>query len=515
MTIIEKIHENASKNPSRLAYVTEVFDENGNSKRFELTWKQLDDYSDKLAYRIEKECNSKKPVIVYGHKDPYMLVCFLACVKSGRAYCPIDISVPDIRVNSIIDSVQPDLILAVESYNYSNYKILEKTTILEWIESENNVIDKAHYVKENDVFYIIFTSGSTGSPKGVQITRDCLDNFIKWALTLGKPYRENQVYTFINQAPFSFDLSVMDVYLSLYLGGRIWALQKTVQSKLDYLFTTLKHSNANVWVSTPSFADVCLVDSKFNMSLLPELSNFLFCGETLTNKTAENLIERFPCSEVVNTYGPTESTCAITGLTITKEVLEKYNPLPVGYEKPGTFITIEDEEKKLLSEGEEGEILITGDSVSVGYFQRPELNEKAFEKRVVNGKEYRAYHTGDKGYKKDNLLFYCGRLDFQVKLHGYRIEIEDVESNLMKVENVNKVAVVPVYKESKVNSLTTFVVYLNRPDNVSDFDLGLKIKSDMKKFVPDYMIPKKIKFIDSLPMTNNGKVDRKSLKELI
>ena len=307
----------------------------------------------------------------------------------------------------------------------------------------------------------------------------------------------------------------MDVYLSLYSGGTIWALNKNIQNDTKLLLSSLKRSKANVWVSTPSFADVCLAEKSFSQELLDDMQCFLFCGETLTNKTAESLIERFPRAKIFNTYGPTESTCAVTGVNVDTELCKTYNPLPVGYVKEGTFISIENEEHLKLNDGDEGEIVITGDSVSPGYFKRDDLNPKSFEKRKVNGTEYRAYHTGDKGYKKNGLLFYSGRLDFQVKLHGYRIEIEDVESNIMKVNGVVKAAVVPVIRNDKVTSLTAFVIYKDFENGENNFNLAQSIRSQMKAYVPDYMIPKKIKFITKMPVTNNGKVDRKSLKEML
>jgi D-alanine--poly(phosphoribitol) ligase subunit 1 len=248
----------------------------------------------------------------------------------------------------------------------------------------------------------------------------------------------------------------------------------------------------------------------FNEEILPNLKEFLFCGEVLTNVTVSKLHERFPQSVVVNTYGPTESTCAITDVTVTKNINKKIMPLPVGKAKKGTWINIIDENGNILGDGEKGEIIIIGDSVSVGYFNNKELTDKKFGITSINNHEYRFYRTGDEGYLKKKMLYYCGRIDLQIKLHGYRIEIEDIENNLMKVKDVVQVAVVPKYKDGKVNSLVAFVVY--NSENC-DFETGMKIKNELKKFVPEYMVPKKIVFMDSLPRTNNGKIDRKKLGE--
>lgn len=481
----------------------------GENSSSSLSWRELFEYSDKLASYIDRKCKTRTPIIVYGHKDPYMIVCFLACVKSGRAYCPIDISVPLNRVEAIVNEVNPELILTTEQLDIGNIYIISKDEMISCIQEENAAIGKEKWVTADDVFYVIFTSGSTGTPKGVQITRDCLDNFVHWAISLGHGLRDTKHYTFLNQAPFSFDLSVMDLYMSLYSGGTLWALSKSVQNDMKLLLQSFEESGANVWVSTPSFADVCLSDKKFTEEILPGLDMFLFCGETLTNRTAERLRTAFPKAEIVNTYGPTESTVAVTEVLVTSEISAKYNPLPVGLPKEGTWVFILDEAGNILPDGEKGEIVIVGDSVSIGYWNKPDLTKKVFGVYEIDNRSYRLYHTGDKGYKKDGYLFYCGRIDFQIKLHGYRIEIEDIESNIMKLQSVSKVVVMPVYKEEQVKSLTAYVVLKYAIED--SFAEAQKIRADLKEFLPDYMIPKKIVFKDSLPMTNNGKVDRKAL----
>lgn len=441
-----------------------------------------------------------------------MIVCFLACVKAGRAYCPIDTSVPLSRVEMILEEVEPEIILSTELLSIAFEKVLSREEILNLIKNQKDVIDIRHYVSSDEVFYIIFTSGSTGKPKGVQITRECLDHFIRWGITLGG-LAEGSNYVFLNQAPFSFDLSVMDLYLCLYLGGTLWALTKEVQQDMRLLFPNLGRSLANVWVSTPSFADVCLSDKKFSDKLLSNLTTFLFCGETLTNKTVERLFERFPEADIVNLYGPTESTVAVTNVMITPEMNRQVSPLPVGKEKPGTWIQIVDDEGNVLPDGEKGEIIITGNTVSVGYWNNEELSQKVFGHCEIDGEMYRFYRTGDEGYKKDGFLFYCGRIDLQIKLHGYRIEVEDIENNMMKLPEVKQAAVIPKYRDGKVSSLVGFLAFSTEVED--EFLAARRVKEQLKEYLPDYMIPKKIKFLEQLPMTNNGKVDRKMLGGLV
>ncbi len=498
------------QNSERLAMIT------GEKK---ITYNQLWEQSDKLAAYIKSTCGQdKSPVIVYGHKDPLMLVAFLACVKSGRAYVPIDINVPRSRIENIIDSVCPKLILVTEKFTqYKEYpcvNIVRDASIFEISANRDSDcrISSLDYVKEEDVYYIIFTSGSTGNPKGVQITYGALNRFTEWALNLGYGGIKNHKHQcFINQAPFSFDLSVMDLYMSLASESCLFALEKQVQMDYKKLFEQLKKSNANVWVSTPSFADLCLADLSFSKNLLPNMELFLFCGEILTNKTVEQLLHRFPKAQIYNTYGPTESTVAVTEICVDEEINERYNPLPVGVAKPGTRIKILDGDRE-LPEGEKGEIVIIGNTVSKGYFKNEKENQRAFFSYVIDGKPTPAYRTGDKGYFQDGWLFYCGRIDLQIKLHGYRMELEDVEKNLMKVEGITKAVVVPVYEEEKVKYLKAFCIYEKEFEN--SHKLQKKIKEEMSEFVPEYMIPRKITFVEEIPMTANGKADRRRIQEM-
>lgn len=474
-----------------------------------ITYAELWDQSERLAGYIKQILgDDKRPIVVYGHKSPKMLVAFLSCVKSGRAYVPIDISVPRKRVEAIIDAVEPLLVLHTEPFDsYKDYPTIDVCDLSGCIRS-TQTITEADYVKEEDIYYIIFTSGSTGTPKGVQITYGALNRFTAWALTLGQCEKEKMRY--LNQAPFSFDLSVMDLYMSLSTGSCLIALEKTVQSDYRKLFERLAVGDINIWVSTPSFAAMCMADPKFCQDLMPNMKLFLFCGETLTNKTAENLAARFPCAQIINTYGPTESTVAVTAVEITDSVNKKYNPLPVGSPKPGTEIKIFNHGKEVGS-GESGEIIIIGDTVSAGYFKRPSENSKAFFTYDLNDCAMRAYRTGDKGFMQDGMLFYCGRIDLQIKLHGYRMEIEDVEENLVKVDGVTKAVAVPVYQDGKVKYLHAFCIYAK--DYSSKSDAARQIKKEMAKFVPEYMIPRKIDLVASIPMTANGKVDRKKIAE--
>ncbi len=302
----------------------------------------------------------------------------------------------------------------------------------------------------------------------------------------------------------------MDLYLSLATGGSLYNLTREEIAEPRDLFQSLGRSNATIWVSTPSFAKLCLMEGSFSRSLLPGVRKFLFCGETLPVEVAAGLLQRFPDSEVWNTYGPTEATCATTSLKITRSILSRYHPLPVGYPKPGSTILICRADGSNADEDERGEIIIAGPNVSPGYLGKPELNEKAF----FNFAGQRAYRTGDRGYFHKGLLFFDGREDHQIKLHGYRIELGDIEIHLMAMPAVQDAIVIPRMKNGHPDALCAFVIIKNR-SVLSDFELSRSLKKDLEQSLPAYMIPRHFYFLDKFPLTSNGKVDRRGLAKLI
>lgn len=481
-----------------------------------ITYSELWDYSDKIAKHInETVAGDKEPIVVYGHKSPLMLAAFLACVKTGHPYCPVDISMPQERLKDIVEASETKLLIAMVD--------TEVTAANKWIMADVNAmvaedvreLPKDNYVSGSDVYYIIFTSGSTGKPKGVMITADCLDNYLDWMEQIINRSTDKKQLTYLNQAPFSFDLSVMDTYTSLYTGGTIWSMEKRLQEDMGLMHAKLKESGLNVWVSTPSFMNVCLLNKEFNGENLPDFTTFLFCGEVLTNKTARELMKRFPNAEVINTYGPTESTVAVTEVVINDEMAGSEHPLSIGYDKPGTKIFIMDDKYTYPGkpEGEKGEIVIAGNTVAAGYLNQPELTADKFFKLSTPDGDMWAYKTGDEGYKEKELLYYCGRMDFQIKLNGYRIELGDIESNILEMNDVTYCVVLPIEKRGEVKGLAAFVT-LDHPVE-DEFEYSQSVRKYIAEKLPHYMVPKKCIVLDEMPMTNNGKADRRVLKEML
>ena len=465
-----------------------------------LTYRELKTKSDALAmFIIEYFKEDKTPIIVFGHKDHLMLVCFLACAKGGHPYIPVDSSTPVSRLRDIFTISGAKLLINISNtlVELSTETILCKSELEKIILQGENKTPKINYrIKAEEVYYIIYTSGSTGKPKGVQITKKNLQSFIDWGMKLID--KGNKV--FMNQAPFSFDLSVMDTYLSLVSGSTLYSIDKDMIGNLPRLFKNFKSSGITTWVSTPSFAEMCLESDYFNEVLLSNLREMIFCGETLSKLCVKKLFERFPRVKIINSYGPTEATVAITAIEIKKDMLKNQENIPVGYVKEDCDI--------ILKEGT-NEISIVGESVSIGYLSDPILTEEVFFKQKNLGKNKMGYRTGDVGHIINGLLYYDGRIDNQIKLHGYRVEIEDIECNMKKLIFIKNAVIVPVKDSQKIKYLAAVVV-LNEG---FEGNVTLAVKNGLKDFLPAYMIPRKIKVKESLPMNVNGKIDRKNIAE--
>lgn len=253
-----------------------------------------------------------------------------------------------------------------------------------------------------------------------------------------------------------------------------WIFKNTL-SNLKQMFEDIKHSGINIWVSTPSFAGMCVTEDNFNSNMLTNLKAMVFVGEILPKPLCEELLKRFPNTRIINGYGPTEATVAVSINDMNREVLLQEGSLPIGYPMKKSVVKIVDEEGNVLKDEEKGEIIIVGPSVSKGYFNNEEMTKKSFYYDEYNGEKCRAYRTGDLGYYVNGNLYYCGRKDFQIKLNGYRIEIEDIENNLVRVSNIKNAAVVPVNKDGKIAYLTAFIE-LKEDNGLSGLKNGIMIK---------------------------------------
>ena len=486
--ILDEILENLKSKGKNKAYTI-----NNQSYSYEELYK----FVCNIYHFILLNNKEKKPVIVYGHKDVYMKATFLACSFAGITYVPIDESIPKERVDLITNQVNPYCIIG--DFESKSCKNIAKQQICELMEIEKFDEISQIYLNINDVYYIIFTSGSTGVPKGVKVTYKNLDSCIRWLKEIVKA--DNDII--LNQANFSFDLSVADLYLSVVSGSEHFILENTAKFDFKSIFEQLKRSNATIAVMTPSFADLLLLDKTFGEETLTNLKTIIFCGETLLKTTIEKLYLRFNDIKIINSYGPTECTFAVTSIEITDEILEQEN-IPIGKTKKDVEIIILDENRKQLSDDQIGEILIIGESVANGYLG--EVKENSFID--YNGKN--AYLTGDLGYWSNGNLYYKCRIDKQIKYKGYRIELADIEKNLYDLNYFEKVKVIE--KKSEDNKIIKLIAFVKLKTNINKTEV--EIKKDLATKIPEYMRPS-IKILEEFPINSNGKTDIEKLRRLV
>jgi len=496
--IIEQIDTIAINQPQTVAY------QYGAEQH---TYADLKTASDRIAHFIQAQAlPAGAPVIVFGGQQFEMVATFLGAVKAGHAYIPVEQHSDAERIQQIESVAQPAAVLSwvPEAQLTVKGPVYSATTLAETIATGATDYDQSQQVSGDANFYIIFTSGTTGLPKGVQISENNLLSFVQWANPTFGVADNSRV---LIQAPYSFDLSVMDLYPGLCSGATLVILEKEVTNNFKQLFEVLPTLKVNEWVSTPSFVEICLLAPTFDSQHYPELTQFVFCGEELTHQTALKLLERFPETKIFNTYGPTEATVAMTSIEITADILAQYDRLPIGYTKSDTKTLVVDEQNQVVAADQPGELLISGPSVSKGYLNNSDKTTAAFFEK--DGQRF--YHSGDLVTQdQSGLIFYKGRTDFQVKMHGYRIELEEIDHHLGQLPQVKQACTVPRY--NKAHQVTQLIAYVvPNADQTGDATLTKTLKAALAENTMDYMIPQRFVYQTQLPLSVNGKVDRKAL----
>jgi len=328
----------------------------------------------------------------------------------------------------------------------------------------------------------MFTSGTTASSKGVKITRSNLANFVNWISDF-ESLKDQDHLKILNQASFNFDLSVMDIYYGLCNGHTIIALTKDDQTDYQKMFSIISAYNINMLVLTPTFLRLCLLETKFDSHDYPDIKIIYSCGECLPKSLAAKLFKRFPQIKLINAYGPTEATSAVSAVLITEEML-KFKSLPIG--NIGSTVC----DIKIVNDT----INLQGKSVFAGYLD--DLNDPD-----------QNYDTKDLGYIENGYLFWSGRQDSQVKYKGYRVNLTQVEETIKSIKGVEDCAVIAKSSSEIVQYLQAFII-INDPTLTKEY-----IKIQLLKYLPNYMIPKIISIIDDLPKNQNYKIDRRKLYE--
>jgi D-alanine--poly(phosphoribitol) ligase subunit 1 len=465
-----------------------------------ISWQQLKNKVEELSVVFQTlSIPANHPIIIYGHKESLFPIAMLACIHSGIAYIPVDTIYPVERIQHIISKTGAQIII-----NCSNSILDIKIPIVinnQLIVKTNFSIDytgKIYPVEDDLLQYIIFTSGSTGEPKGVQITYKSLLSFINWAQ---QDFDIHSSDVIMSQALFSFDLSMWDFAVCLSAGATLVMISSELIKNQDVFINHIAKYKCTVWTSTPSFAFLFLRNPSFNSEKLPSLKRFYLMGEMLPSKTVISLKQLFGNNaKVFNAYGPTETTIITSLVEITEEILSKYTLLPIGYPMPGSELIIEKESSK----NKEGELIISGNHVSIGYFKNEELNNRKFF--IHEGK--RAFKSGDIVYLENGLLFFIGRNDDQIKMHGFRIELDEISNTIRKNSFVADAVTVPLKRNNEVKKLVSFIL-------VSSQEEPLFLKQQLSNFLsgllPYYMVPSDIVIVNAFPFTSNHKIDKNKL----
>ena len=422
------------------------------------------------------------PVVIYGHKEAEFFIALVGALMLGAPFVPVDTIYPQERLRRIVDIVQAGAV-----YDTATRRFEPRA-------------DTMVRLEQRDLAYIIFTSGSTGDPKCVQIGRESVALLGQW---MQGSFQLGEAPVFMNQAPFSFDLSMYELFGTLASGGTcVLSAREQIAGGPQWL-NWLARQEITVWVSTPSFAHQQLVNREFAPAVLPRLSTFLFCGEPLPAPLARKLRQRFPAAALLNTYGPTEATVATSWVFIDDAVLAAHDSLPVGYAKPDSELLVCD-----------GEICIVGNHVMRGYLNRPDLNAtKLFT--YTDGR--RGFRTGDLGQIEDDGLLFCrGRMDDQIKLNGYRIELAEIDAALQGLPGTAGGACAVLRRpDGTAVRLIGFVVADSAQP--AGFALPQELngwKERLGTRLPPYMVPSELVACSQLPMSSNHKIDRKKLIDI-
>lgn len=459
----------------------------GESLPYASLWRQ----AARLCLFLQKHNPAKRPVVLWGQKQPLMVACMLGCMAAGQPYVPLNsAATPPLRARQILGQLGPCPVLAASPLPFTCENALPAAALRQLCATphKGEAFEPAAPLP-GAVCYILFTSGSSGAPKGVGVTNANLAAFLRWVSAL-PALAPGGVQVVLNQAAYSFDLSVADLFYALYHGKTHFAVPGPGGvAAFAPLLHALGQSGANLAVCTPSFAQYCLLDKGFNPALLPRLHSLFFCGEPLPPALVQKLWRRFPGLRVVNAYGPTETTVAVCAAEIAPAMLSLPR-LPIG--KPG-------QNGVSLVPGPAGpEIAVCNGQVAPGYWQGP-----AGGFFTQHGRP--AYRTGDLGRAEGGFLYCLGRTDGQVKRGGYRIETADIENNLLALPGVALAACV-ARPACGALRLAAFVQPV--PGAAPS---PRQLQKALARRLPPYLLPDSIELLAALPLTPNGKIDRKAL----
>ena len=358
---------------------------------------------------------------------------------------------------------------------------------------------------EEETAYILFTSGSTGTPKGVPLSRKNLYSFADAFFKLG--YKIDERDRFLQIFDMTFDLSIMSYVIPLCIGACVYTVPPG-GIKYASAYTLLEEQEITFSLMVPSI--LTYLRPYFNEINLEKMKYSLFCGEALYVDIVREWSKCVPNALIQNVYGPTEATIFCSTYTIPKNISEikNYNgSVCIGKAMENMGLAIYDENNSPVYPGEKGELCLTGDQLTPGYINNPVKNKEAFFIATSNGVQKRYYRTGDLAFVDENGDFmYSGRIDFQIKVQGYRVELGEIEHYVRQYTRLNNVAAVAFERNTGIVQIYLFLE--NYTGEINEIRMHLKSK------VPSYMLPAEISSIPSFPLNVNGKVDRKALLKI-
>lgn len=474
----------------------------------QITFFELRSESRRVATFFAKKKVFRRPVAVYLDKGIDVIVSFLGCAYSGNFYSPIDPEMPETRVRSIFETLEPEYIITNSNYLERVSKVAGTANIVDIadlvaVEEDDTLITNlANKITDKDVLYVLFTSGSTGKPKGVIISHISTISYTEWA---SNAFNMSPEDTLGNQTPFYFSMSVFDIFQTISRGCTMQIIPKALFTKPDKMIDYLESRKVNTiyWVpaALSQIAKSNVLENK-NTSFLKKI---LFAGEVMPNSVLNIWRSANRDALYANLFGPTELTDICTYYVVDREFKDE-EPLPIGKACLNTGVLVLDEHDNLINEDNTesvGELCVRGSILAYGYYHNEEKTRLAFVQNPLN-KVYdeTIYRTGDLvRYNEYSELMYVGRKDFQVKVSGYRIELGEIETAVSSIPSVK----LNCCLFDSANQLLVLIYE-------SDEDKR-EIRTKLKSLLPRYMMPHRYIRVDKMPLNANGKIDRTGLKK--
>ncbi|MHA7059728.1 amino acid adenylation domain-containing protein [Aquimarina sp. M1] len=486
-TIVDVFRDQVKNTPDDVAVI---------SGSNELTFRELDILSNQLSHCLVDRYDVKKNDLVgiQLERNNWIAVSILGILKSGAAYVPINSELPEAGKKHIVDDTNLKLLITETSYMFELDFYKENVFAVD-VEFEASDFDEKPIelsISSNDLAYVIYTSGSTGKPKGVLIEHKSVINLIAYQTGFFDVNKDDRFLLFSN---ISFDASIEQLFLSLLNGARLYIPEKSDLLDMEKFEEILKGSKITHLHAVPSF--LRNVPKISDSSLKRIVSGGDSFDDKITEEWGSNV-------QFFNEYGPTETTVtSIEQVVNSKSVSSTVIGKPLG----NTNCYILNKQGVLHPKGVVGEICIGGEGVARGYLNRPKLTNKKFMVNPYNEKE-RLYKTGDLGrWLPDGTIEFIGRYDNQVKVRGYRIELGEIEYHLTCKDDIDQVV---VQIKEIAGGGKDLVAYVVSEKQQSDKNL----RKFLSARLPDYMLPMHYIQVEKMPLTTNGKIDRKSLLDL-